>query len=257
MSSVSRNRSGRRRLLFGQEARELRRELFRLFGQDPEYCDVITGFLRGYWRDVVLPADYPDRYNFRALREQARQETTDPEFATYVDAVERFVSHELHLNADGSPAEWAGNYVHSHVVPPENMVKYIHMTFPREDWDAKLDEMVFALGGDRWDNYTWPDDVALDSTTITIAVSPAGALVQVEGSEPITLNCHPGEWMSFDRLDDFETTARAVVDNELQRLRATFQERYGRPNRNRSALDRDVQGLLPQLSVLQNRGGVA
>jgi hypothetical protein len=72
MGSVARKNSGRRLLLKEQEARELRRELFRLFGQDPEYREVITGSLRDLWQAVALPADHPDRFNFRALRENAR-----------------------------------------------------------------------------------------------------------------------------------------------------------------------------------------
>src|SRR5215212_9654853 len=73
MSSLTRKQSGRRLLLREQEARELRKALFRLIGQDPEYQGVITGDLRGYWQAVALPADDPNRFNFRGLRERVRE----------------------------------------------------------------------------------------------------------------------------------------------------------------------------------------
>jgi len=122
MANVSRNQTGRRLLLKEQEARELRRELFRLFGQDPEYRGEVTDDLRDYWQAVALPTEHPDRFNFRALREIAREAAADPVLKRYDDAVEDFVPGELSLKIDETPAEWVGNYAHSRTAPPEHLL---------------------------------------------------------------------------------------------------------------------------------------
>ena len=247
MGSLPRKQSGRRLLLKEQETRELRTALFRLFGQDRDHRTVVTGHLREYWRAVALPADHPDRFNFRALRETARAEASDAALKRYVYEVEQYVARELHLNVAKSPAEWAGNYVHSHVVPPENMVQYIHTTFPEEQWDVMLDDMVFKLAGDRWDSYALPAAAVFDSSFIAIHVSPAGAVVEVRGQELVPFPSRAPEWLSFDDWSAVEKSARAALKGELKRLRATFEGRYGKPSRNRRAFDDDVQKWLPLL----------
>ena len=248
MGSVTPGESGRRFMYPGQELGILRTRLFMLLCQDERYCRTIKDELRALWRAVpALPGDHPGLKDFRVLREMANDGEADPALKRYVTNVSEFVSKTLRLNYKKSPAEWAERRIHAVIAPPSR---------PRAIPQGLWDDFVLCGGAAAGVDQASSPDLTWDTASIPIliAVSPAGAYVQVADHEMESVSSYP-HWWNYPNWDNVTQQVKERLDHELNELHSRVQKRLDDVHlRNFANLDHDQQVLLPALvQVLYHR----
>jgi len=226
---------GRRLRATYDETAELRRDLFDWLAGRRTYQNLIAQDLRPVWRQWTKAAGVQhDNRLFYELKHFASAPRAPEPLCRYVAAVERAVGRSLHLTDAGTPAAWAGNFVHAAVEPRsgkgEPSPAVPHIAPPPRPVEVWFDHAVLSID--------------IDPRSLRVAVINETGAIVAEAAVSGANGYGADDWEKFAK------DAHRMLTQQLVEMRASYErENAGLPSfrfRNAASQQRH-RDLMPAL----------